>query len=411
MASWIYVFSKFTPEALLFEALAICLLICAYTAFWILRKFKFGAAADAIPASVVKNGLNQLIGDAEALRAQLFGILVGADGSSSKNGAPIDPALLASLMAGAGNRTGVQGHAGAPDPELQKKLAALEAKMAEQEQVLTQIQTEKAKLEQDLAAAKSGGGANSAEDSKLKEKVASLEARLAEYSVIEDDLANLKRLQQENSQLKSALGKSGAAPSAAGEPAIAPAGSGASGPAAAAHLAQAPSETAVANAELGPTSAKTSATSTSSNDGPSLSMAEKSPAGLTNEPSLSPKAEEIAINPSETPLQATAESELSAVPAEAVTLESEFDAALAKKPKDSKGKATENATKQAGAATAAAETPDFESLVDSVEKSLQPADAQIQTPKPEVDAPAPAAILSEKSDEDLISEFEKMLNS
>ncbi|MEK7692360.1 MAG: hypothetical protein AAB425_15200, partial [Bdellovibrionota bacterium] len=48
----------------------------------------------------------------------------------------------------------------------------------------------------------SEGGGNQAA---LMDKIKSLEDRLAEYSVIEDDLANLKRLQQENTQLRGEL--------------------------------------------------------------------------------------------------------------------------------------------------------------------------------------------------------------
>src|SRR5580700_9305858 len=111
MASWIYVFSKFTPEALLFEALAICLLIAGYAAFWVLRKRKLGAAANLVPASVVKLYLNELIGDANDMRTQLFGLLNGGTLPPPPAGAHghVMPALA--------NLTGIDAH----------KLSALEA--------------------------------------------------------------------------------------------------------------------------------------------------------------------------------------------------------------------------------------------------------------------------------------------
>src|SRR4051812_37142033 len=78
MSAWIYLFSKFSSEALLLEALFISLLIAGYAAFWILRKRRLGAirAAD-VPAPLVKAYLSELIGDAQVLRTQLFGLLGG----------------------------------------------------------------------------------------------------------------------------------------------------------------------------------------------------------------------------------------------------------------------------------------------------------------------------------------------
>ena len=55
MTSWVYVFSRFTPEALLFEILLISILIAGYAGFWILHKRKYGAAsADGVVKSYMK---------------------------------------------------------------------------------------------------------------------------------------------------------------------------------------------------------------------------------------------------------------------------------------------------------------------------------------------------------------------
>jgi hypothetical protein len=371
MASWIYLFSKFTPESLLFEALAIFLLICTYTAFWILRKYKYGSLAEAIPASVVKDGLNQLIGDAEALRAQLFGILANAGGTDGAHPASLagvknlDPALLATLTA--------QRSAASPaaaDPELQSKLVAFEAKMAEQTRLLETIQSEKTRLELDLlqakAASPAAGGVFPDAD-KLKDKVAALEARLAEYSVIEDDLANLKRLQQENAQLKSAL-------------------------------ANKPEAAALASTAAEPSSSAPTGTPTVPNETGNASTAA----------ALSPEA--------------------ALANATATTLEAEFNAAAssaapARTPAAPSANTTAAAKPNAAAQSSTEPTPNFETLVDSVEKSLQPADSAVDLlktekagtpPSPDKSATAniaPGKPNIEKTDEDLISEFEKMLNS
>lgn len=198
MNSWVHVLARFTPEALLFEALAICLLLAAYFAFWILKKRRYGAAGEVIPAGVVRTYLGELIGDAEHLRTQLFGLL-------KQGGTGYEPSLGSSLGASSAASAG----------------ATIGAGSAEQAQAIEALTVEKSKLEKELAEAKSaalavGGGAGGGDSSKfvaqineLQGKVDGLEAKLAEYSVIEDDLANLKRLQQENNKLRAALESKG----------------------------------------------------------------------------------------------------------------------------------------------------------------------------------------------------------
>ena len=225
MASWIYIFSRFTQEALLFEALAIFTLCAGYAAFWVLRKRKLGVLRNtgiAAPANVVKGVLNELIFDAEQLRTQLFGLLAGDEAAAAGHGAFRTAALSAISLPSS------EGLAAAA-PELTLKLAALESKMSEQAKAAESLLADKAKMELELkeARANKGTGAPAGDQSKLQEKINELEGRLAEYSVIEDDLANLKRLQQENAKLKAQLaGQGGAAASPAA--AAASAASGAS---------------------------------------------------------------------------------------------------------------------------------------------------------------------------------------
>jgi hypothetical protein len=80
------------------------------------------------------------------------------------------------------------GKGGSPEAELLKKdLAALQAQLAE-------------------ARAASGGDPNLKQDlSLVTNERNDLRERLKEYEIIEEDLANLKRLQQENDQLKAEL--------------------------------------------------------------------------------------------------------------------------------------------------------------------------------------------------------------
>ena len=187
---------------MLFEGLFICLLCAGYTAFWIVRKRKRGALDKEVPSTVVKGYLNELIFDAEQLRAQLFGLLAGAGFQGRQL-----PVMTAASAAMAG------------DPELSQKISELEGKIAAQDAAMKALLGEKDKIQKELAAAQAaskniaaGPAANSAQLAEMQAKIQLLEGKLSEYSVIEDDLANLKRLQQENIQLKGALG--GKAPSA-----------------------------------------------------------------------------------------------------------------------------------------------------------------------------------------------------
>lgn len=329
MSSWVYLFSNFTPEALLLESLAILTLICAYTAFWVLRKRRLGAVENEVPATVVKAYLNELIGEAQGVRTQLFGLLAGDSAITQSTGR-----VFTLPTAPAGSSVDLSG---------------FERKMAEQAAALEKIMGEKALLERDLAAAKAGapagapGKTDGGDTEALKEKLANLEARLQEYSIIEDDLANLKRLQQENAQLRAQLANKG------GTPAAAPA----------------------ARAE---------------------------PAVAAPAPAPSPKAE-------------------AAPPA--VKLE---EAPVAPEP----------APVAAGAGPKITEDTPFEDLSKDVKESLKPAPAAPKAePAAAAAAPAPAPVAptpaappaaapapmaaekppTEKSDEDLIAEFEKMLNS
>ncbi len=351
MTSWIYIFSKFTPEALLFEALLICVLVSSYAAFWVVRKRRFGAVENEVPASVVKVYLNELIGEAEDMRAQLFGLLSGGS-PRVRNAESSGPSFA------------VSGDAA-------EKLAALERKMSDQAAAMEKILSEKAKLEKELSDARAGGasagGAPAGNDDlqKLLEKCQGLEARLAEYSVIEDDLANLKRLQQENAQLKSQLG-GGAAATPTPSPAPAPAAAPVPTPAAAA----APAPTAAVPSE------------------PVAPPAAAAPAPAA-EPAPAPAADPAAT-------------------AAAAAIAAAADAAA-----PSSTSMSQDAIQAALDAAAGNPAAAFEGLVDEVEKSLQPGTPPAGATAAPAAAAAPAApeTKPEKTDEDLIAEFEKMLNS
>lgn len=215
MDAWIYVLSKFTQEALLFEALVLFIGFAAYGAYFVTKKRKYGAAQSEVPSNLVKVYLAQLVADAEDLRVQLFGLLgrgsidaqflqtLGSKSTSSH--APSIATQAAPLV-----------NAHAPNDEaLSNRLKDVEAKMQEQAKALESVLNEKTRLEQELALAKtvkpaSTGDTNSSDGSQA-DRIQQLEAQLAEYAIIEDDLANLKRLQKENKKLREQLEGAGAA--------------------------------------------------------------------------------------------------------------------------------------------------------------------------------------------------------
>lgn len=233
MESWVRLFSQFTQEALFFEAGLIALLLVGYTAFWILRKRRLGVAKPDLPASVVKSYLGELITDAHEVRAQLFGLLseagVQVPRSIEMGQAPIQVFTSPNVVTGPAGAIAVGAAASSvssaknsnaesitssvsPAAEgNSERLEELERKLREQAEAMENLEAEKRRIEAELEAARNqtSEGSESAgpagNDAELQAKIKELEEKLAEYSVIEDDLANLKRLQQENARLKSAL--------------------------------------------------------------------------------------------------------------------------------------------------------------------------------------------------------------
>jgi len=206
MDSWIYIFSQFTPEALVLELSLIFILCGSYAVFWILRKRRYGVVDQVMPIGPVKAYLNQLIGNADHLRTQLFGLLNREGG-----------------LGGTGLSTSLSGNS-----DLEKILVNLETKLDAQGKTLEHLTangvparvgsavvpvTSATSEPSSEVAAGLPDPASLAEVNLLKDKVDHLETRLAEYSIIEDDLANLKRIQQENAELRAAvMNQNGGAP-------------------------------------------------------------------------------------------------------------------------------------------------------------------------------------------------------
>lgn len=373
--SLVYWLSKFSQEAMLVELFLIGCIGVGYFGYLLIKKRRYGAAKNNIPDNVVRAFLIELISSAEGFRRQLFGEL-------GKGGLNISPEANAQMQAQMGaffaQNAGIaqaSGLTSAPTPEafaaaaaaagiggtnnadlsaLKTQLATAVQKTDELNKTIAQLNAEKANLEK--AGASAGAGDSSKQLTDLNDKISKLESKLTEYEVIEDDLANLKKYQQENKQLKAQLeAMQKGAPVAAATPDIAA-------------VVAAPVIEAVA----------------------------------------APTAEAAASAAPETPIEAA--------PAAATAAPEPSPIAVAE--------ATVAETKA---------TESFDTLVDKVEESLAPAptgasasdpivEQQAKTTQPVADAPAaldaatanaaaPLEAKPEKTDADLLNEFERMLSS
>lgn len=191
-------FSKFSDE-LLSAQIALLSFSLALGVYWMLVRKKKRETAEWVPAALVKAYLDRTRKDERETRARLFGEDLSA--------APQMP--LTQMLAGAATTTTT---VVSNDPALVKEIEALRGQLSladsramEFDKTLNGMRAEKAALEQKLKdaanAAPAAGGA-AAPNPALAKELEDLRAKLQEYEVIEDDLANLKKFQKENDQLK-----------------------------------------------------------------------------------------------------------------------------------------------------------------------------------------------------------------
>lgn len=219
---------KFGPELLVIQFGFLVILSTLFLWLWFSNRRKYHNLKHAIPANVVKSYLDSIIQNSTALKSSLF-----RGGGLEVNGVPsVMP--LSNLMGG--ESMGVNG---APSTALleelnQKKalIASLEAQLSAASSASRELESKLTSAQSNLASAEkrikeleallaqnknAGGGADEtlkAELSMVTKERDEIRDRLREFEIISDDLANLKRLQQENDQLKRSLAalQGGAAP-------------------------------------------------------------------------------------------------------------------------------------------------------------------------------------------------------
>jgi len=194
--------------ALLFTALSVA-------TYWMLVRKKKRESAEWVPAALVRAYLDRVRAEEADIRFKLFG----------EAGYQASPAPLTTNAANlAANLTApvapTQVVVNSADPALAKEIEALRAQLTladqramEFDRAMNGLKAEKAALEQKLkeaqaaaTAAPAGAAATSAAPPEAVQKeLEDLRAKLQEYSVIEDDLANLKKFQKENETLRQKL--------------------------------------------------------------------------------------------------------------------------------------------------------------------------------------------------------------
>jgi hypothetical protein len=193
---------------------------------WFSNRRKYHSYKHAIPAHVVKNYLDSIIQNSTALKSSLFrggGLDVGSvpsvmplQGLGGGDGLAVSGAPSTALLEELNQKKALIAQLEAQLGSLQAANRDLESKYGTSQSHLIAAEAKIKELEALLAQLKSGSvGGDDALKAELKmvtKERDDIRDRLKEFEIISDDLANLKRLQQENEQLKRSLAAQGGAP-------------------------------------------------------------------------------------------------------------------------------------------------------------------------------------------------------
>jgi len=213
--------TKFTDESIAIIISLLVILLVLMVVYWLYNRRQFQQLSHQIPASVLKNYLDSIIQNSNALKSSLF------RGGGLELGEGI-PSVMP--VADLGRGSVQQG-----DPEEVKRLGAeiaqLKSTVSEKEQIIMELEDQLRQME---SVSKESGSADDAKHKKeietLKKEIESIKSetagagdetakqlveitserdelkdKLIEYEIIEEDLANLKRLQHQNEELKKSL--------------------------------------------------------------------------------------------------------------------------------------------------------------------------------------------------------------
>lgn len=239
LKSFHYIFTALTDDILIISTSLLIIVFALIIIYWRYNRKKFHALSHEIPAGVVKNYLDSIIQNSNALKSSLFrgGGLDLGEGT---------PSVVPVKELSRGSSVGVSGVSSEELNQKNAEIASLNSRMNQKNDMIRDLESKIVRLEGDIKSLAAGSGSGeqitrlqgevSALQAKLKaaeealaaaanspasgtggslETEAKLQAvtkerdelkeRLMEYEIIEEDLANLKRLQQENQQLKKSL--------------------------------------------------------------------------------------------------------------------------------------------------------------------------------------------------------------
>ncbi len=229
METLILSFTKYNDEIVMIAASLLMTTLVVLFFYWDYNRRKFKKLTHQIPASVVKNYLDSIIQNSNSLKSTLFrgsGLDIG---ESIPSVVPVQN-LPSSNALNSGIPEEVLNQKSAEITALRRDLADKEKMVSDLEKQLTaaasgddsslldeikslktenqQLKDRITELEGLLAKAKESSGDDGAV-SELVAELDELKEKLTEYEIIEEDLANLKRLQQENDQLKKTIADMG----------------------------------------------------------------------------------------------------------------------------------------------------------------------------------------------------------
>jgi len=214
------VLTKFTDETITLFSLLLFLTMAILVAYWLYNRKKFRELSHEIPASVVKNYLDSIIQNSNALKSSLFrggGLDIGTGVPSV---VPVSDLPSSSSIGVKSAGTEELNQKNAEILMLKQNLNDRTKQISDLEKQLSDLSSGKggdsdllrkevSDLKNKLKDAEKNSGGDSAQIQSQLNVVTTerneLRERLKEYEIIEEDLANLKRLQQENEQLKSEL--------------------------------------------------------------------------------------------------------------------------------------------------------------------------------------------------------------
>jgi outer membrane murein-binding lipoprotein Lpp len=239
--------SQFSDETLIITLSILILVLVILVVYWHYNKKKFHQLSHQIPASVLKTYLDSIIQNSTSLKSSLFrggGLEIG---NGIPSVVPVGDLPIGNVSVGDSSEELNQKNAEISSltqrlADKDRQLGELDAKLREaqaasltsggggssEEVAILQAEIEKlrAELEALRSAAPAAGGddAMAAQLADVTKERDELKERLMEYEIIEEDLANLKRLQQENDQLKKTIAElqAGSPPAAEAAPAPTP---------------------------------------------------------------------------------------------------------------------------------------------------------------------------------------------